>query len=35
MTHPPSHDRSLVWVTIGTVVFAAVAVYVLVQILNS
>lgn len=34
MANSPSNDRSLVWVTIGTIVFAAAAIYVLVQILN-
>ncbi len=34
MTNSPSGDRSLVWVTIGTILFAAVAIYVLAQVLN-
>ncbi len=34
MPNTPSSDRSLVWVTIGTVVFSALAVYLLVQVLN-
>jgi hypothetical protein len=34
MANSPSNDRSLVWVTIGTILFAAVAIYVLVQVLN-
>ena len=34
MANSPSNDRSLMWVTIGTILFAAVAIYVLVQVLN-
>ena len=34
MANSSSNDRSLLWVTIGTVVFAAVVIYVLIQVLN-
>ncbi len=34
MANPSSNDRSLLWVTIGTVVFSVVVIYVLIQVLN-